>query len=132
MRVDGVSHILYRIYDRDAAINFFVHAFGCELLERGTIIYAIIGDVLIEMIDNDPAVEAEALSDRYMFGVSVDSLEGSYSPSVSGVTCAGRCLLSGGFESGWFPGVPFAAAAMDRGRESWVRRAGQGACWSSQ
>ena len=41
------------------------------------------------------------------------------------VTCAGRCLLSGGFESGWFPGVPFAAAAMDRGRESWVRRAGR-------
>src|SRR5258708_1078610 len=41
------------------------------------------------------------------------------------VTCAGRCLLSGGLESRWFPGVPFAAAAMDRGRESWVRRAGR-------
>jgi len=75
MRINGVSHILYRIYDRDAAIKFFVDTFGCELLERGSIVYAVIGDVLIEMIHNDPAVEAEALGDRYMFGVSVDSLE---------------------------------------------------------
>lgn len=75
MRIKGVSHILYRIYDRAAAIKFFVDAFGCDLLERGPITYAIIGDVLIEMIHNDPAVEAEALGDRYMFGVSVDSLE---------------------------------------------------------
>jgi catechol 2,3-dioxygenase-like lactoylglutathione lyase family enzyme len=64
MRINDVSHILYRIYDRDAAIKFFVDAFGCELLDRGTIIYAVIGDVLIEMINNDPAVEAEALGDR--------------------------------------------------------------------
>lgn len=46
-----------------------------ELLERGPIIYAVIGDVLIEMIHNDPVVKADALSDRYVFGVSVDSLE---------------------------------------------------------
>ena len=71
MTISAVSHILYRVYDRSAAIRFFVDAFSCELVERGTIIYAVIGDVLIEMIHNDPAVEAEALSDRYMFGVSV-------------------------------------------------------------
>jgi predicted enzyme related to lactoylglutathione lyase len=75
MRINDVSHILYRVYDRDAATKFFVDAFGCELLERGPITYAVIGNVLIEMISNDAAVEAEALSDRYMFGVSVDSLE---------------------------------------------------------
>jgi len=75
MRINGVSHVLYRTYDRDAAIRFFVAAFGCELLERGPVTYAIIGDVLIEMTRNDPAVEAEARGERYMFGVSVDNLK---------------------------------------------------------
>lgn len=75
MPVNGVSHVLYRIYDRDAAIRFFVDAFGCELLERGPIVYAIIGDVLIEMARDDPAVQADALGERYMFGVAVDNLE---------------------------------------------------------
>ena len=28
MRIDGVSHILYRVYDRDAAIKFFMDALG--------------------------------------------------------------------------------------------------------
>ena len=75
MKINGVSHILYRMYDRDAASKFFVDVFGCELMERGTIIYAVLGDTLIEMSRTDPAVEAEALGDRYMFGVPVDDLE---------------------------------------------------------
>jgi predicted enzyme related to lactoylglutathione lyase len=75
MKLNGVSHVLYRFYDRDAASTFFVNAFGCELLERGPVSYAVIGDVLIEMAAADPAVEAEALGTRYMFGVSVENLE---------------------------------------------------------
>jgi predicted enzyme related to lactoylglutathione lyase len=75
MNINGVSHVLYRIYDRDAASKFFVQAFGCELMERGPVIYAVVGDVLIEMGRTDPAVREDALGDRYMFGVSVDNLE---------------------------------------------------------
>ena len=45
MNINGVSHVLYRIYDREAASKFFVDAFGCELMERGPVSYAIIGDV---------------------------------------------------------------------------------------
>jgi predicted enzyme related to lactoylglutathione lyase len=75
MKINGVSHVLYRIYDREAASRFFAAAFGCELLERRPVIYPVIGDVLIEMASADPAVEAEALGTRYMFGVSVANLE---------------------------------------------------------
>ena len=75
MKIDGVSHVLYRFYDRDAAGRFFADAFGCELMERGTITYAVIGDVLIEMASADPTLEADALGQPYMFGVSVGNLE---------------------------------------------------------
>jgi predicted enzyme related to lactoylglutathione lyase len=79
MNINGVSHVLYRFYDREAASKFFVAAFGCELMERGPVSYAIIGDVLIEMGRTDPAAQADALAERYMFGVSVDNLEAAIS-----------------------------------------------------
>lgn len=75
MKIDTVSHVLYRLYDRKAATKWFVDVFGCEVLVRGRIDYAVIGDVLIELAREDPRVEAESMSDRYMFGVQVDDLE---------------------------------------------------------
>jgi predicted enzyme related to lactoylglutathione lyase len=70
-----VSHVIYRVWDRERAAAFLVEALGGTLQPRGNIVYVTFGETLIEMVREDPASEADAESERYIFGLVVDDLE---------------------------------------------------------
>ena len=68
-----VSHVPFRVWDRDAAQKFFIDGLGFELHARGAIIYVRLGDVLMELL---PAEEPEdATTVPYVFGVEVEDLD---------------------------------------------------------
>jgi predicted enzyme related to lactoylglutathione lyase len=70
-----VSHVIYRVWDRERAAAFLVDALGGTLQPRGNIVYVVFGDTLVEMVWEDPDSEADAESERYTFGLVVDDLE---------------------------------------------------------
>ena len=71
----GVSHIPYRAWDRAKSFDFFVEVLGFYPQVRGSIIYAGLGDTLVEFMTADPGAEAEAQGERYVLGIEVDNLE---------------------------------------------------------
>jgi len=72
MRVTSVSHILYRVWDVEAAFGFFVDVLGFAPQRRGNITYARLGDVLIEFARTDAPAEPPT---QYIFGLRVEDLD---------------------------------------------------------
>ncbi|HXW78862.1 MAG TPA: VOC family protein [Acidimicrobiales bacterium] len=68
-----VSHVPFRVWDREAAQKFFIDVLGFELHPRGEITYVRLGEVLIELL---PAEEPEdPTTVPYVFGVEVEDLD---------------------------------------------------------
>lgn len=68
-----VSHVPFRVWDRDAAQEFFTEVLGFELHPRGRITYVRLAEVLVELL---PAEEPEdPTSVPYVFGVEVEDLD---------------------------------------------------------
>jgi predicted enzyme related to lactoylglutathione lyase len=73
VRSGGVSHIIYRAWDRERAFQFFTEAFGFYEQRRGNFIYAGLGDTLIEISQSDDP--PDEVSARYVFGLQVDDID---------------------------------------------------------
>ena len=71
----SVSHIPYRAWDRELSFNFFVEALGFYPQARGSIMYAGLGDTLVEFMAADPGADSAPQGERYVLGVEVDDLE---------------------------------------------------------
>lgn len=70
-----ISHVIYRVWDREKAADFLVSTLGGTLQPRGNIVYVLFGETLVEMVRNDPDSEADAESERYTFGLTVDDID---------------------------------------------------------
>src|SRR5580658_473658 len=71
----SVSHIPYRAWDRAKSFDFFVDALGFYPQVRGGIVYAGLGDTLVEFMAADPGAESEAQGERYVLGLEVEDLD---------------------------------------------------------
>jgi predicted enzyme related to lactoylglutathione lyase len=72
----NISHITYRVWDRDKAVEFFTKTLGFYDQTRGNIVYVGIGDTLIELGSAEQGeAEKEQDPNRYVFGVAVENLE---------------------------------------------------------
>jgi predicted enzyme related to lactoylglutathione lyase len=77
-----VSHVPFRVWDRDAAQKFFTSVLGFELHPRGPITYVRLADVLVELL---PAEEPEdPTTVPYVFGVEVEDLDTVLAAAVAG------------------------------------------------
>jgi hypothetical protein len=87
-QVRAVSHVFYPSFDREASLDMFVRGFGLYEQRRGGVIYAGIGDTLVEIVDASGAegayVEAirrlvapvgEEPPSLYAFGLDVQDLD---------------------------------------------------------
>lgn len=75
--VRTISHIAYRAWDREASYEFFVKGLGFYPQRRGSIIYAGLGETLVEIMQADAEAENLAPSQRYVFGVEVSDIRES-------------------------------------------------------
>ena len=83
-----VSHVPFRVWDRDAAQRFFVDVLGFELHPRGEITYVRLGEVLIELL---PAEEPEDQTTMpYVFGVEVEDLDTVFATALASGAIAVR------------------------------------------
>jgi len=73
--VRAISHIPYRAWDREKSFDFFVNTLGFYPQVRGRIMYAGMGDTLVEFMAAEPGAESEPQGERYVLGVEVDHLE---------------------------------------------------------
>jgi predicted enzyme related to lactoylglutathione lyase len=71
----SVSHIPYRAWDRAKSFDFFVDALGFYPQVRGGIVYAGLGDTLVEFMAADAGAESEAQGERYVLGLEVEDLD---------------------------------------------------------
>jgi predicted enzyme related to lactoylglutathione lyase len=80
-----VSHVPFRVWDRDAAQRFFIDVFGFELHPRGAITYVRLGEVLIELLPGDEPEDPTTVP--YVFGVEVEDLDAVFATALgSGAT----------------------------------------------
>jgi catechol 2,3-dioxygenase-like lactoylglutathione lyase family enzyme len=77
-----VSHIPFRVWDRDAAQIFFTDVLGFELHPRGAITYVRLADVLVELLPGDEPEEPTTAP--YVFGVEVDDLDAVFAGALAG------------------------------------------------
>jgi predicted enzyme related to lactoylglutathione lyase len=83
-----VSHVPFRVWDRDAAQKFFIDVLGCEPHPRGEITYVRLDQVLIELL---PAEEPEdATTVPYVFGVEVADLDATFAAALANGAIAVR------------------------------------------
>lgn len=68
-----VSHVPFRVWDRDAAQTFFIDVLGFELHPRGAITYVRLGDVLVELLPQEEPEDPTTVP--YVFGVEVEDID---------------------------------------------------------
>jgi catechol 2,3-dioxygenase-like lactoylglutathione lyase family enzyme len=83
-----VSHVPFRVWDRDAAQRFFVDVLGFELHPRGAITYVRLGEVLIELLSADEPKDPTTVP--YVFGVEVEDLDAAFATALANGACAVR------------------------------------------
>ncbi len=71
-----VSHVPFRVWDRDAAQKFFIDVLGFEPHPRGEITYVRLGDVLIELLPTEEPEDPTTVP--YVFGVEVTDLDAAF------------------------------------------------------
>jgi catechol 2,3-dioxygenase-like lactoylglutathione lyase family enzyme len=80
-----VSHVPFRVWDRDAAQRFFIDVLGFEPHPRGAITYVRLGEVLIELLPGDEPDDPTTVP--YVFGVEVEDLDAVFATALgSGAT----------------------------------------------
>jgi predicted enzyme related to lactoylglutathione lyase len=83
-RAMRVSHVPFRVWDRDAAQTFFVDVLGFELHPRGAITYVRLGEVLIELLAADEPEDPTAVP--YVFGVEVEDIDAVFASALASGT----------------------------------------------
>jgi predicted enzyme related to lactoylglutathione lyase len=78
----AVSHVPFRVWDRDAAEKFFTEVLGFELHPRGAILYVRLGGVLVELLPAEEPEDPAAVP--YVFGVEVEDLDAVLAAAVAG------------------------------------------------
>jgi predicted enzyme related to lactoylglutathione lyase len=76
-----VSHVPFRVWDRDAAQNFLVDVLGFELHPRGEITYVRVGEVLVELLPGEEPEDPTKVP--YVFGVEVDDVDAAYDMALA-------------------------------------------------
>ena len=103
-RAIRVSHVPFRVWDRDAAQKFFIDVLGFELHPRGAITYVRLGEVLMELLSAEEPEDPTTVP--YVFGVEVEDLDAVFAsalasgasvvrPPVSAVSFWGRQAVIG-------------------------------------
>jgi catechol 2,3-dioxygenase-like lactoylglutathione lyase family enzyme len=81
-RATRVSHVPFRVWDREAAQEFFINVLGFELHPRGTITYVRLADVLIELLPAEKP--ADPATQPYVFGAEVEDLDAVFAAALAG------------------------------------------------
>lgn len=76
-----VSHVPFRVWDRDAAQKFFTQVLGFELHPRGQITYVRVAEVLVELLSAEKPEDPTAVP--YVFGVEVEDLDAVLATAVA-------------------------------------------------
>jgi predicted enzyme related to lactoylglutathione lyase len=76
-----VSHVPFRVWDREAAEKFFIDVLGCEPHPRGAITYVRLGEVLIELLPADEPADPMAMP--YIFGAEVEDLDAVFATALA-------------------------------------------------
>jgi predicted enzyme related to lactoylglutathione lyase len=76
-----VSHVPFRVWDRDAAQKFFTDVLGFALHPRGAIIYVRLADVLVELLPADEPEDPATVP--YVFGLEVEDLDAVLAAAVA-------------------------------------------------
>jgi catechol 2,3-dioxygenase-like lactoylglutathione lyase family enzyme len=83
-----VSHVPFRVWDRDAAQRFFIDVLGFELHPRGVITYVRLGEVLVELLPAEEPEDPTTLP--YVFGVEVEDLDAVFAKALASGAIAVR------------------------------------------
>jgi catechol 2,3-dioxygenase-like lactoylglutathione lyase family enzyme len=87
-----VSHVPFRVWDRDAAQTFFIDVLGFELHPRGAITYVRLGDVLVELLPQEEPGDRTTMP--YVFGVEVEDIDAVFATALAGGAIAVRPPLA--------------------------------------
>ena len=99
-RAMRVSHVPFRVWDRDAAQKFFIDVLGFELHPRGAITYVRLGEVLMELLSAEEPEDPTTVP--YVFGVEVEDLDAAFASALA----SGASVVRPPVERGLVLGTP--------------------------